>query len=337
MTAPANRWKLGLFVVGGAVVGLLGVAWLGARELRRSTHLVYAYFDEALTGLEQGSAVRFRGVTVGVVDRIRFASDKKHLEVQVAVYDDYLSDLGLSADNLDSEDSLVERLRAQVVMSWVTSTAFIQVDYFPDPSRGPQVLPFAAPSDAPTIRTVPSTAKSLESSAREVLDELPRVARSAREVVELFRSELVAAQLPDLSRRLQGLLGKLEQQVDAFERQDTAGLVAEALREVTATGAALRGEQGTLHEALTEWTETARSLRTELEALPLSELAADVGGGVREIAGSARDLQADVRGELQQLRRTLQAVERLARALERDPGALLRGRGDGGSPLEGGR
>ena len=38
MTAPASRWKLGLFVVLGSIVGLLGAAYLGARELRRASH-----------------------------------------------------------------------------------------------------------------------------------------------------------------------------------------------------------------------------------------------------------------------------------------------------------
>ena len=71
MISPASRWKLGLFVVVGSLVGVFGVVYLGARELQRSTQTAYAYFDEALTGLEEGSAVKFRGITVGRVERIR--------------------------------------------------------------------------------------------------------------------------------------------------------------------------------------------------------------------------------------------------------------------------
>jgi len=333
VTAPASRWKLGLFVVAGTAIGVVGIAFLGARELRRSTHTAYAYFDEALTGLEEGSAVKFRGVTVGRVERIRFASDKKHLEVQASLYDDYLSDLGLDASRLDAENPLMQNLRAQVVMSWVTSTAFIQVDYFPDPPRGPQLLPFGVPSDGVTLRTVPSTAKSLESSAREVLHELPRIASTVRELVDLLRTELSAARLPEVSRRLQSLLSKVEKQFDALDSADTIAVATGAMQEIGATAAAYREERQTLRETVTAWAELGRSLQREVEAMALGETSAgvrDAAAGLGELGG----LGADVRVELQNLRRALAAIERLAAMLERDPGSLLRGRGQTNSPLK---
>jgi ABC-type transporter Mla subunit MlaD len=331
VTAPASRWKLGLFVVAGSAIGLLGVAFLGARELQRSTHTAYAYFDEALTGLEEGSSVKFRGVTVGRVERIKFASDKKHLEVQASLYDDYLSDLGLDASKLDADNPLTRNLRAQVVMSWVTSTAFIQVDYFPDPPRGPQLLPFDVPSDGVTLRTVPSTAKSLESSTREVLRELPRVASTVRELVDLLRTELSAARLPEVSRKLQSLLSKVEKQVDALDAEGAVAAATGALQEVGATAAAFREEREGLRATMAAWTELGRSLQREVEAMALDETSAGVRGAAVHLGGLA-ELRADVRAELHNLRRALAAVERLAAMLERDPGSLLRGRGASNSP-----
>ena len=333
MTAPASRWKLGLFVVAGSSIGVLGVAYLGARELQRSTHTAYAYFDEALTGLEEGSSVKFRGVTVGRVERIRFASDKKHLEVQASLYDDYLSDLGLDAAKIGNGNPMMQNLRAQVVMSWVTSTAFIQVDYFPDPPRGPQLLPFDVPDDGVTLRTVPSTAKSLESSTREVLRELPIVAANVGALVELLGTELRSARLPELSRKLQSLLTKVEQQVDALGREGTVAAATGALREVGATAAALREERESLRATMTAWTELGRSLQRELAAMELERTSAGVrvaAEGLGELGG----VRADVRAELDNLRRALAAIERLAAMLERDPGALLRGRGASDSPLK---
>jgi ABC-type transporter Mla subunit MlaD len=210
VTAPANRWKLGLFVVAGAAATIGGLTWIGMRELRKEFHSAYAYFDEAVNGLEEGSQVKFRGVTIGVVEEIRAAPDARHLEVHAALYDEKLRKLGLQAARDNGGCPLPDNLRAQLVMSWVTGTSFIQVDYFPDPPTGAQVLPFPVDAGKNTLRTVKSTAKSLEDASREVLRELPSMATSARELVELLRTELAGAHLADVSRQLQALLQRMD-------------------------------------------------------------------------------------------------------------------------------
>ncbi|MGC6486775.1 MAG: MlaD family protein [Planctomycetota bacterium] len=333
MNTPASRWKLGLFVVLGSFVGVVGLVYLGARELQRSTHTAYAYFDEALTGLEEGSAVKFRGITVGKVERIRFATMDRLLEVQASLYEDYLDDLGLDTSKLDASNPLIHRLRAQVVMSFVTSTAFIQVDFLEDPPEGPQMLGFDVPTDGFTLRTVPSTAKSLEASVREVLAELPKLSLELRQLVDLVRTELGAARVPEVSRKLQGLLTKVSGQVDAFADAAVVTAVAEAAGEVGLAAAALRGERDALHGVTQSWTDLGASLRAEVADMALGATAQ----GVREAAASVESLGAigaDVRDELQNLRRALAAVERLAGMLERDPSSLLRGRGATDNPLK---
>ncbi len=329
MTAPANRWKLGLFVVGGCAAVVSGMTWLGMREWKRAYHTAYAYFDEALTGLEEGSPVRFRGVTIGTVERIRVASDKKHLQVVAALYDDYLTDLGLDVAKLDGDCPLPENLRAQVVMSWVTSTSFVQVDFFPDPPSGPQLLPF--PVGANTLRTVPSTAKSLEDASRELLRELPAMAVAARELIETLRSDLAATRLPELGRRLQGVLELAERELQAVHDQGTVAAATGAFTTLTDTVGSWQAEQGPLVLALREVQGAAADLRQQLDSMQLPATA----GSVRAAGDALAATGADVREELAHLRRTLGAVERLAALLERDPGALLHGRGTpSASPLE---
>jgi paraquat-inducible protein B len=67
MSLSANPWKLGLFVLAGSAAFFGGIAWLAIARLQTSNHVAHAYFDEALTGLEEGSPVRFRGVLIGTV------------------------------------------------------------------------------------------------------------------------------------------------------------------------------------------------------------------------------------------------------------------------------
>lgn len=81
MAAPTNHWKLGLFVVVGFVLVLSTGAVLGARSLRKEVVRYVSYFDESVQGLETGSPIKFRGVTIGNVGWIDVAPDHRHVEV----------------------------------------------------------------------------------------------------------------------------------------------------------------------------------------------------------------------------------------------------------------
>ncbi len=316
MTAPANRWKLGLFVLAGFSLTIAGFTWLGVHELKRASHTAWAYFDEALTGLDEGSPVRFRGVRIGVVERIDPAKeDRRHLVVQMSLYDDKLSNLGLALDQTDRGEPLTTNLRAQVVMSWVTGTAFVQVDFFPDPVKGPQQLPFeCAPN---TLRTVPSTAKSLEDAGREVLGELPGMARSGNDLLQQLRSDLQASRMPELAARADRLLAALEGEVKDLRQLGTVATATSALEAVRDAARSLQAEQGPFLTTLREVQGLVAEVRTELRK-------ADAGVTAASLRGAADRTAA------------LDAVQRLAVMLERDPGALLHGRGTATtSPLEG--
>ena len=330
MTAPANRWKLGLFVVAGAAAAIGGLTWIGMHELRRESRAAYAYFDEAVNGLEEGSPVKFRGITVGVVDQIRAAPDKRHLEVRAALYVDRIVELGLDPTPLENGDSLPPNLRAQIVMSWVTSTAFVQVDFFPDPQTGPQQLPFAVPPGRHVLRTVKSTAKSLEDASREVLRELPVMATSARELVDLLQTELQGVRLSEVSRQAQALLRQLQTLAADVEQQGVVTAFRDAANAIGDAAGSLRDDQSPVGATLAELRGLAQQLQRDLDGVQLPATAA----AFRDAAAAASGLGADVRSGFAQLRTTLASIERLARLLERDPASLLRGRAGTSSPLE---
>jgi hypothetical protein len=52
------------------------------------------YFDESVQGLDVGSPVKFRGVTLGTVSTITVAPDRRHVEVWMRIYQDELSRMG---------------------------------------------------------------------------------------------------------------------------------------------------------------------------------------------------------------------------------------------------
>jgi ABC-type transporter Mla subunit MlaD len=306
MSAPVNRWKLGLFVVVGLVATIWALTWLGMARLQRRTHEVWTYFDEPLVGLEPGSAVKFRGQSIGTVVSIRLAADKKHLEVQAALYDDRLADMRIDPQQLEPGGKLPDDLRAQMVTSYLTQTSFVLVDFFPNAAEHEVALPFEVPPN--TVRSVRSTFRNVEEGLSGVVRDLPGLVQELRELLRQAKSDLQGARLPELSQRAERVLAAAEERVRGLDQMPVFVSATSAFADLQAL---------------------AKDLRTAIAAAELPATAASLRNAGDGVAAAGRELSA----ELQHLRSALAAIERLAALLERDPGALLHGRAPATSPL----
>jgi ABC-type transporter Mla subunit MlaD len=332
MSQNANRWKLGLFVVGGLATSIGGLVWVGVARLKPIVHEAFMFFDEAVNGLDTGSQVKFRGMPIGRVGEIVVAEDMKHLRVQVLLLDKALMALHVDPEQLGPGRALPAGLRAQMVQSWVTGISFVQVDYFPADSKPAEPLPFDVPEN--TIQTVRSTFKSFEDGVRELLRDTPSLMLAAKDLLQEVRDELKAAALPQLGRRADDVLAQLQQKIADFDRLPVVASAQGALDEVKALAADLRQPE---HGVLRQLEVLSQDLRAAIAAADVGNLSKSVqgaGAAAGAAAGEFAALGRDLRGELLHLRHALQAVERLAELLERDPGALLHGRGDANSPLK---
>ena len=72
MSQRANYFKLGLFVIGAVVAGILVLLIIGSGRLFERRLIVETYFKESVQGLDIGSKLKYRGVTIGVVTKITF-------------------------------------------------------------------------------------------------------------------------------------------------------------------------------------------------------------------------------------------------------------------------
>src|SRR6187399_2056068 len=81
MAQGTNYWKLGLFVLAGGAMALIAIVLLGTRNWNKQSVQYVSYFDESVQGLELGSPVKFRGVSIGKVARIDISTDQRHVAV----------------------------------------------------------------------------------------------------------------------------------------------------------------------------------------------------------------------------------------------------------------
>lgn len=279
MGTPSNHWKLGLFVVVGAVAAVAMVGVLGALSLNPELGHYVSYFDESVQGLEVGSPIKFRGVTIGSVGRIDVAPDHRHVEVEVDLRKAALARLGLdvaagpvargSAKKLEQAIDL----RAQLASSGVTGVKFLQLDFFAVADNPPPVLPFPVPHNY--IPATSSMIKDLEDSLVDTMSALPEIAASAARI--LVRMDQLVSEANDMmqSMQLPAAVADLREMVTRInvllaDLEGEKGLIQSVQRASNSVNDAARtagGVGGQLEDTLRSVDEAAQSLRKLTDAI----------------------------------------------------------------------
>jgi phospholipid/cholesterol/gamma-HCH transport system substrate-binding protein len=272
-----NHWKLGLFVVTGLAIGLLAIFWLGLRRLNRDSVPAVTYFDESVQGLDVGSPVKFRGVTLGTVSTITVAPDHRHVEVWMKIYTDALRRMGFAA-----ERPMDPSLRPQLASAGITGVKFVQFDTFP-PDRYPVPELEFTPPERYYVPAVPSTLKSLEEVANELAAKLPKLADQLNDtLVEAKKSLRMLADLGTWVRSDDSGLKRavasideaartLKQAIHDAELAQTTGSLRTAASSVDSAATKLGGQSGELDATLVslrEALEAVRSLAARLDRDP---------------------------------------------------------------------
>ncbi len=150
---------IGLFVTIGVFIGLVAIVWLGASKYLEKGGTYAAYFDESVQGLQKDSTVKYRGVDVGRVERIRVAPDNDLIEVVMKI-------------RLKGE--LQRTHVAQLKPAGITGIVFVELDRKePGAQDHSPKLHFA--SEYPIISSKPSEIKQILSGVQNVLDNLNKI------------------------------------------------------------------------------------------------------------------------------------------------------------------
>jgi ABC-type transporter Mla subunit MlaD len=309
MSAPTNHWKLGLFVVTAVMVGLLAVLLLGARTLRKETVRYTSYFDEAVTGLEAGSPVTFRGVKIGSVSTIDVAPDRRHVEVQYELGVAVLGRLRLAKrEGQNTKMPVTYDLRVQLDSTGLTGTKYIQIDFFDATNTPPpEELPFPVPENY--IPATPSTMKNLEQSVVRAVDQLPVIAEAVNELLAKFSVLVTDLHGKNLPEKASATLVSANLLLRDFRVK---------LDEVKA--AQLSGDA---HATLVRLQKVLDRVDGEHGLLASVQRATDSMG---DMAGGARSVGPELSETLRDVREASVTVRALLEALERDSDMLLKGR-----------
>jgi paraquat-inducible protein B len=318
MTAPTNHWKLGLFVIVSFVLAVLAMIYVGSQAMQKDVVTYVSYFDEAVTGLQVGSPVSFRGVKIGSVAHISVAPDRRHVEVHLQLDIDLLTRLGLARQREDKPVSISvpQDMRVQLSSAGITGSKYIDLDFFAKDEPAIE-LPFEHPWNY--IPTEPSTMKNLEESIVRAADAMPQIAAQLSQVMkelEVLVGDVNDQELPQrIAATLAGAnkaFATLDQQVAGLNTPVLSHKATEALARVD--GLLVKAD------ALLARIDGERGLMASVQR---------ASDSIGDVASNARGTGDELDQTLTELREVASTVRRFVEALEQDSDMLLKGRAGG--------
>lgn len=227
MTRRSLEVKVGLFIVTATAIAVTCVLVLGGRSLFSDRIAAYTILDENVVGLSVGSPVRMRGVEVGQVTRLSFASvDALGAKAATAPTGRSLIrvDMQLVVDNtglngaqvLEYIHNAIPRgLRARLAMAGITGGQYIEMEV--NGHAAPQMQLDWTP-DGLYIPSESSTLDQMLNNFRSVLRKveslkLEETVDRANSVLNRF-DDILRADAPMLS----DLLNSLRTTIDNLDR-----------------------------------------------------------------------------------------------------------------------
>ena len=166
MNNRVNYTLVGFFVLIGAVLILSLSYWMLKPSNDKETQVYSIYFDESVFGLNLDAPVKYRGISVGKVTRLRInPNNSEQVEVQATIL-----------KTTPIKESTVARLTAQ----GITGLTYINLTLG---SNDAPILQAKKGESCPVIQTVPSFFENIEQSLGGLSVELSEALQGAQKLL----------------------------------------------------------------------------------------------------------------------------------------------------------
>jgi ABC-type transporter Mla subunit MlaD len=343
MSLKANYFKLGLFVIGAVIAGVILLIVIGSGRWFQPKLTVETYFNESVQGLDIGSKLKYRGVAIGEVTRIGFTYNKyqqdrpmsqraRFILVEAQIEPRLLGGRVATGD-LTSPDNAkleVERgLRMRLAPQGITGTSYLEIDYVDPP---PPLLQIDWVPDNVYIPSAQSTVSTFVNAAQEIIDRLHKLDIEGT-LVNLNRllittnERLGAIDTRSLSDRSIRVLGKAEAALDSVDAKKLSDEGVALMAELRASNAELK--QLLANPALQKLPDDAGAAVARIKemvtdpklAKSLSDLERTMNRVDRIVGGGEADLSTTI----ENLRRITDNLRDLTEEAKRYPANLIFG------------
>ena len=186
MSQKANYFKLGLFVIGAIIAGVVVLLVIGSGRWFERKITIETYFNESVQGLDLGSKIKFKGVVIGEVTKISFTyvvyqqdlpmlQRTRYVLVESQIQPRLVGGRAAAGDLTDPANAKMEverGLRIRLTPQGITGTSYLELDYL-DPVPPP--LPLAWTPINVYIPSAPSTVAQFVNAASEIIERLHKL------------------------------------------------------------------------------------------------------------------------------------------------------------------
>ena len=257
MSLKANYFKLGLFVIGAIVAGVILLIVIGSGRWFQPKLTIETYFNESVQGLDIGSKLKYRGVAIGEVTKIGFTYNKYQLDrpmaqrarfvlVEAQIEPKLLGGRAATGD-LTSEDEREAGSRAGPADA--PRAAGHHRHQLPrDRLRRPAAAAAAEfdwKPDNVYIPSAPSTVTTFVNAASEIIDRLHKLdiegtLANLNKLMVTTNARIDAIDTKALSERSDARAGKVEGTLDSIDAKKLSDEGVALLAELRASNAELK-------------------------------------------------------------------------------------------------
>ena len=332
MNTKPNATVVGVFVLGALAFAVIGLIFLGQSAFRPSSYRFVTYFDETVSGLEIGAAVKFRGVKIGQVTDLKiFLGETEgegvssRIPVIYEVETNSLEESVGAMIDLSEPDELRryidDGLRARLATSsLITGLMYIELDIV-DPEEYPAEYysQFAELYEIPTFK---GTLAELSDNASDFIKrfntiDFEGISLRLVDLLENLNEQVLDADLAGLSQSLQTSANSISALANSPDISRVIGVLEATLVEYKSLALNLsttvEPTTAELNSALQQLTKTLESLEVTTSSLhvmvrPQSSVRTNLDEALTSLTSAAESLR------------------NLTDYLERNPSALISGR-----------
>jgi paraquat-inducible protein B len=311
MSAKANYFKIGVFVISAAIIAIIAIIALGAGAFFKKKIVMETYMDGSVQGLEVGSPLKFRGVKIGTVQQISFVGDEYELDPTDKNYLRHENYVLIKATfephdtDPDPEDEkeqkihlaemIAQGLRVRLASQGITGVAFLQADFL-DPEQNP-LMKISWTPRTHYVPSAPSMFTRISVAVQKIIDkaeaiDIKGLTDSLEATLKDVSNELADLNMKKLNQELEELLATLNKRAGPLlsDASETMGSVKKLVDD---TKGPLTQSIGELPEMVAQLKQTLRRFKhivsSDEENITMST------ENVREITGNLRDLTESAR------------------------------------------